>query len=219
MIGDVLDFPQPSRWNKDTRGEFEGSIYKDVAMAKRDLFEPLRAVYNGPISCHEGNHDERPRVYLDKYSPALSGTDAFNVETLCDFDSYGIKVADAFQDVAPGWISTHGHLGGIRLTQEGGKTALLAAKRFGKSVVMGHTHRLGLQPFSSGYNNKVRQTVWGFEVGHLMDMRLAKYLKGAAANWQMGFGVMDVDGIYTSATPVHIEHGKFVVDRFAWSLR
>lgn len=218
MIGDVLDFPQPSRWNKDTRGEFEGSIYKDVEVAKRQLFEPLRVVYEGPVLCHEGNHDERPRVYLEKHSPALSGSDAFSLEVLCDFDGFGITLAPPFFDIAPGWVSTHGHLGGIRLSQEAGKTALNAAKRFGKSVVMGHTHRLGLQPHTYGYDGKVSRVLWGFEVGNLMDMRLAGYLKGGTANWQQGFGILEVDGNHTKATPVPIEQRKFIADGVVWPI-
>ncbi|WP_167478533.1 metallophosphoesterase [Nocardia arthritidis] len=218
LIGDVLDFPQPSRWNKDTRGEFEGSIYADVELAKRELFEPLRTVYDGRVMAHEGNHDERPRIYLDKYSPALSGTDVFDIDKLCDFDGFGISLAPGFYPIAPGWISTHGHLGGIRISQEAGKTALNAAKRFHKSVVMGHTHRLGLQPHSYGYDGRVSKVLWGFEVGNLMNMQLAGYLNGAAANWQQGFGLLELDGQHTNAVPVKIEHKKFIVDGSVWSI-
>lgn len=137
-IGDLMDYPSPSRWTKDTRGEFEGSVYQDSETAKKRFLEPLRAVYDGPVGVHEGNHDERPRVYLDKYAPALSGTDAFNVETLLDFDGFGVELLPEFYEIAPGWISTHGHRGGIRLNQIAGNTALNAAKKFGKSVIMGH---------------------------------------------------------------------------------
>src|SRR5699024_3388466 len=69
-IGDLMDYPQPSRWNKGTRGEFEGSVYEDSEQAKRRLLAPLRDVYDVPIGVHEGNHDLRPRDYLAKYAPA-----------------------------------------------------------------------------------------------------------------------------------------------------
>lgn len=218
FIGDCLDFPQPSRWNKDSRGEFEGSIHRDTEYFKRTVLEPLREVYDGPVGMHEGNHDERPRVYLDRYAPALSGTDAFDLDVLLDFDTYGIRFLPEFYDVAPGWISTHGHRGGIRLTQEAGKTALNAAVRFGKSVVMGHTHRIGLQPKSLGYDGKVTQTLWGFEVGNLMDMRRAGYLKGAAGNWQQGFGILDSDAKHTKPMLIPIHSRRFIVDGETWHL-
>ncbi|WP_332838144.1 hypothetical protein [Nocardia terpenica] len=218
FIGDVLDFPQPSRWNKDTRGEFEGSIYEDVELAKGQLFGPLREIYNGLVWFHEGNHDSRPREYLNKYSPALSGTDAFNIDQLCDFDGFGIQVADPFHEIAPGWISTHGHLGGIRLNQIAGNTALGAARKFGKSVVMGHTHRLGIIPYTIGYGGKVTQVLTGMEVGNLMDQKLAGYLKGGTANWQQGFGLLDIDGSHVKPAVIPIERKRFTVDGHVWPI-
>ncbi|MDK6577171.1 metallophosphoesterase family protein, partial [Escherichia coli] len=32
-IGDVMDYPQPSRWTKGTRYEFEGSVFEDSEKA------------------------------------------------------------------------------------------------------------------------------------------------------------------------------------------
>lgn len=212
-IGDVVDYPQPSRWNKDTRGEFEGSVFRDSEYTVKNLIAPLRDAFpDGPIGFLEGNHDLRPREYLDKYAPALSGTDAFDFGTLLQFDEYGITKLPEFYKFAPGWVATHGHRGSIRLTQNAGATALGAAKKLGVSVVMGHTHRLGIASYSTGYGNKVNNTLTGMEVGNLMDMRQAGYLKGAAANWQQGFGIFHVDGKHVQATPVRISGKKFVVD-------
>src|SRR5690606_14038131 len=93
-IGDVVDFPQPSRWNKDTRGEFEGSVFRDAEYAIRNLIQPLREVYAGDIGFLEGNHDERPRVYLSKYAPALAESHAFDMDILLEFDNYEIRKLD-----------------------------------------------------------------------------------------------------------------------------
>lgn len=138
LIGDCLDFPQPARWSKDTRSEFEGSIYNDVKGFQEKVLAVLRDGYDGPIGMHEGNHDLRPRAYLEKYSPALAGTNAFNIEVLCDFEQFDITLLPTFYDIAPGWVSTHGHLGGISLNRIAGNTAMGAARKFNKSVVMGH---------------------------------------------------------------------------------
>lgn len=218
LIGDNLDFPQPSRWNKDTRGEFEGSIYEDVEFFKRNVLEPLRAGYEGPIGSHEGNHDLRPREYLAKYSPALAGTDAFNVDVLCDFDGFGVTALPVFYDIAPGWISTHGHRGKISLSRISGNTALGAARKFGKSVVMGHTHRQGILSHTTGYWGKVSSTVTGMEVGNLMDMKMAQYLQDSTANWQQGFGILTVDGQSVKPELVPIVKGKFSVDGRTWEV-
>jgi predicted phosphodiesterase len=218
MTGDVLDFPQPSRWNKDTRGEFEGSIYADVRIAQRDLFDPLRKVYpDKPTKLIPGNHDLRPKEYLEKYSPALSGTRAFDVDVLCDFDSYGIETVGPFYDVAPGWVATHGHKGGIRLSQNAGATALNAAKKFKRSVIMGHTHRLGIMSDTGGYDGKT-ETVTGVEVGHMMDQRLADYLKSGTANWQRGFATLDIDGKTVTPSIIPMIGNRFTVDGRTWEL-
>lgn len=217
-IGDLVDFPQPSRWNKDTRGEFEGSIYEDAEATKKRFLEPLRRVYDGPVGVHEGNHDERPRVYLEKYAPALSGTGAFNFETLLDFDGFGIKHLPEFYDFAPGWLTTHGHRGGIRLNQNAGSTALNAATRFGKSVIMGHTHRMGMISKSRGYDGRVSETLTGVEVGNLMDMRQASYLKSGTANWQQGFVIVHVDGSLVRPELIPISRRSFTVGGETWKI-
>lgn len=216
QIGDLLDFPQPSRWNKDTAGEFEGSVFADVEQAKQRFLGPLREVYDGPVGVHEGNHDERPRTYLAKYAPALAESGAFNLETLLDFDGFGIRLLPEFYKVGPDWITTHGHRGQISMSRIAGNTALNAAKKFNTSVVMGHTHRMGISSHTSGYGGTISKTVTGMEVGHLMNMRLAQYLKGGTGNWQQGFGLLTVDGQHVKAETVPIHRGKFTVDGRTW---
>ena len=217
-IGDLMDFPQPSRWNKGTQGEFEGSVFKDCEDAKKRFLGPLREAYSGPIGVHEGNHDERARVYLDKYAPALSESKAFDMDVLLDFDGFGITLLPTFYTVAPGWITTHGHKGQISLSRVGGSTALGAAKKFNKSVVMGHTHRLGLHSVTGGYGGVVNLSVTGMEVGNLMDMKKAHYLKGGTANWQQGFGLLTVDSQHVKPEIVPIAKGKFTVDGTTWEV-
>jgi predicted phosphodiesterase len=217
QIGDLADFPKPSRWSKGSAAEFEGNIFEDAEYIKKRILDPIRAVYEGPFKFIEGNHDERPRVHLEQYAPALSGTKAFHIDNMLDFAGYGIEWAPDFYDFAPGWTMTHGHRGGIRLTQEAGKTALGAAQKFGKSVIMGHTHRLGAQPKSFGYDGRVK-TLWGVEVGNLMNMRAAQYLKGGSANWQQGFVLLTVDGSYVQPTTIPIINSRFTVDGVTFRL-
>ena len=217
-IGDVMDYPQPSRWNKGTAGEFEGCVFRDSEYARKHFLAPLRNAYSGPIKVHEGNHDERPRVYLSKYAPALAESKAFDLPALLDFDGFGIELLGDFYEFAPGWVSTHGHKGSITLSRNAGYTALGAAKKFGKSVVMGHTHRLAVTCECSGYGQKVNRWVYGMEVGNLMDMKQAHYLKGAAGNWQKGFGLFTVDGTHVKPEIIPIVGGKFVVDGKVWEV-
>lgn len=216
-LGDVCDFHQPSRWSKDTAAEFQGSVFEDAEYTVKQFFEPLRKAYDGPIGVIEGNHDERPRVYLAKYAPALAASKAFHLPTLLEFEKYDISMLPDFYAVAEGWTATHGHLGGIRLSQESGKTAMGAAVRFDHNVVMGHTHRLGVMYRTTGLQGS-EKVLTGMEAGHLTDMTKHKYLKGATANWQQGFGLLTIDGNHVQATPVRIENKAFSVDGKTYKL-
>lgn len=211
-IGDLMDFPQPSRWNRGTRGEFEENIFKHSEIGIKKFIQPLREVYSGPVGVIEGNHDERPRVYLERYAPALAGQREFNFENLLDFESYEIEVLPEVYRFAPGWVMTHGHRQGIRLSNIPGNTATNAAKRLGVSVIMGHTHRMGIGGHTVGHDGIVVRKFTGVEVGNLMDMRKASYLKGGTANWQRGFAVVDVEGKFVAPQLVPIEGNKFIVD-------
>lgn len=217
-IGDVADFPQPSRWNKDTAGEFEGSVFEDCEQIKRRLLDPIRKVYDGPFGIHEGNHDERPRTYLAKYAPALAESGAFNIETLLDFNSFGVQLLPEFYKVAPDWMTTHGHRGQISLARVSGMTALNAGKKFLSSVIMGHTHRQGIASHTFGVAGGISKQITGMEVGHLMNQRVAHYLKGGTGNWQMGFALLTVDGQHVKPEIVPIHKGRFTVDGHTWEV-
>lgn len=208
-LGDLMDFPQPSRWTKDTRAEFEGSVFDDATRCKREFLEPLREVYDGPVGVHEGNHDERTHVYMEKYAPALARTNMFDFDQLLDFENYNVEKLPEFYDIAPGWVTTHGHRGGIRLNQNAGMTALNGARRIGKSVVMGHTHRQGIVSHTTGLGGKT-DTITGVEVGHVMDPKKVTYLKGGTGNWQQGFTVLSIDGKHVTPQLIPIIQGRFI---------
>ncbi|ASR86507.1 metallophosphoesterase [Mycobacterium phage Changeling] len=216
-IGDLMDYPSPARWSKGTAEEFYPVMLEHNEIAKRRFLGPLRKVYDGPIEVHEGNHDLRPRDYLTKYAPALAEfEDSFHIEKMLDFNGFGIKLLPDFNEIAPGWVTTHGHRGSMSISRIAGATALNGAKRFNKSVVMGHTHRLGVITESFGFGSVIGKAVTGFEVGNLMDMSAASYLKGGTGNWQQGFGILTIDGPYVKPEVVPIENGRFAVDGDIW---
>lgn len=212
QIGDLVDYPAPSRWTAGTRYEFAGGVIRDSEYAKVNFMAPLRAVYDGPLKILKGNHDERPEKYLEKNAPALAADDVhYRFESLLDFDGFGAELVEPYYPFAPGWVAIHGHES-PGLNQVAGRTAAMKAKKAGVSLVMGHTHRLAVSPESHGFGGKLK-TIYGFEVGHLMDVRKAGYLKNGPANWQRGFGLFYA-GKY-AATPHAIpveDDGSFVVE-------
>ncbi|RJQ79942.1 hypothetical protein D5S17_09215 [Pseudonocardiaceae bacterium YIM PH 21723] len=218
QIGDLMDYPQPSRWSKDTRAEFEGSIFEDSELAKQKFLAPLREVFSGPVGVIEGNHDSRPRDYLAKYAPALAESHAFDLPVLLDFQRFEVELLPDFYRFADGWVMCHGHKGGISLARTAGSTALNAARKFGVSVICGHTHRLGQVHHTTGYDARITSQLTGVEVGHLMDMSLAGYLKRATANWQSGFALVHVTGEHVHVQTIPITDGKFTVDAITYSI-
>jgi metallophosphoesterase superfamily enzyme len=218
-IGDLMDYPTPARWSKGTAQEFAKMVKADNVHAKERFFGPLREVYDGPVEVHEGNHDLRPREYLTKYAPALAEYEnQFHIENLLDFDGFGVKLLEEFHTIAPGWVTTHGHRGQISLSRIAGNTALNAARKFGTSVIMGHTHRMGICSHTEGYGGTATRVLTGMEVGNLLDMRRAEYLKGGTGNWQQGFGIVTIEGKHVKAEVIPIEHGKFTVDGHVWEV-
>ncbi|MFJ8041186.1 metallophosphoesterase [Kitasatospora sp. NPDC096147] len=212
QIGDLVDYPAPSRWSAGTRAEFEGNVIRDSEYAKRNFLAPLRSGYDGPVKILEGNHDARPRTYLAAKAPALAAEDQFyKFENLLDFKGFGVERAEPYYQFAPGWVAVHGHES-PGMSQVPGATARLKAVKAGVSLVMGHTHRLAISPHTTGHNGKLT-TIYGFEVGHLMDVKQAGYLKNGPANWQKGFGLFycGAHGATPHAIPVEPD-GSFVVE-------
>lgn len=217
-IGDLMDYNAPSRWSKDTAAEFQTSVFEENEVCKAEFLTPLREAYHGPIGVIAGNHDSRPSAYLKKYAPALAESKAFDLDVMLEFDKYQISLLPAFYDVAPGWVATHGHQGGIRLAQTAGLTALGAARKLNKSVVMGHTHRLAALSHTSGYPGN-EATISGVEIGHVTVPALMEYTKGQTHNWQLGFGVMKVDGTFVTVDRVEIKQSKFSVDGVVYTIK
>ncbi|MFI5802951.1 metallophosphoesterase [Streptomyces sp. NPDC051561] len=214
QIGDLCDYPTPSRWSTGTRLEYEQHVRRDSETTKRVFLEPIRARWSGPFGILEGNHDLRPRTYLSAQAPALAEyADAFHFSKLLDFDGFGVDLIPPFFKVGPDTALMHGHeIKG--LSQEAGKTALRHALKADTNVVMGHTHRLGVQRVGTGHQGGRRGIRWGLEVGHLMAPSKANYLgPGGVANWQSGFAILYVTDKQVAPVAVDVARdGSFIVE-------
>ena len=205
-IGDEMDFQTVSRWSAGTPLEHARSIGRDrdtTVQVLRDL--QVQHVIRS-------NHTDRLYNQVMRRIPGLLGLPELELPQFLRLDELGITFhPEAFQ-VAPGWVALHGDEAGV--SQIAGQTAAGLTKKVGLSVVCGHTHRMGLQPYTTSVNGKVTRTLWGFEVGHLMDMKKAKY--ATTHNWQQGFGILYVDGNTVTPHPVPITNRRFVVEGQVW---
>jgi hypothetical protein len=194
-VGDELDQPQPSRWNKGAAGEYADTLLKDIEKCS-DIMWAFRGALgkDKPFHLMRSNHGDRIATYVKNYGPALAPFvapgEALDIPTLLDYDAIGITYHRKPYEFAPGWLLAHGDESS--LSRVPGCTAKNLAVKWGKSVVCGHTHSMGLVAHTWGLDS-VGKTVWGAEVGNLMDRKKASYLKSGVADWQQGFGVIHVD--------------------------
>jgi predicted phosphodiesterase len=203
-IGDEIDLPQVSKWEKGRMGEYAGTIGKDRDATVK-ILEKLRVT-----DVIRSNHTDRLFNYIASYAPGLYGIPELQLENFLRLPELGITYWRKPMPIAPNWVAVHGDHG--RISQVAGQTALKQALQHGKSLVCGHTHRLGISSVTEASGGIVGRIVTGLEVGNLMDFKKAHYTHGSA-NWQQGFGLLYVDG--RNVTPVAVpvaKDGSFIVE-------
>lgn len=216
-VGDELDSPEPSRWNKGYAGEYAGTLQKGIDTC-HSVLAGFRAAAgsDAPFHLMRSNHGERIRTYVSRYAPALGSLKALEYEQLLGFEELGITYHERPFEFAPGWLMAHGDEGSLVQTSAG--TAMGLAKKWGRSVLCGHTHKAGLQHQHLSVNGKVTSHLFGLEIGHLMvygsGQSKADYLKAGSANWQQAFAVITVDGknVHPELVPIFnrqvVYHGE-----------
>ena len=194
--GDELDMQSQSKWAKGTQLEWEGKLDHDRKLAQDILFD-LRTT-----DITRSNHTDRLYHTLLRGAPSLIGLPELEYQNFMEFDSLGIRFHKKPWDI-PGTnaVLVHGDEGSMN--QNAGLTALGLAKKFGKSVICGHTHRLGYSTYSTGLKGRY-ETIWGLEAGNVMDKKKAGYLKAGAGNWTMGVAIIEVNGKSVTPTLIHI---------------
>jgi hypothetical protein len=203
-IGDEIDLPQISRWTEGTPGWFEQSLGSDRDATVEVLWD-LQVT-----DMIRSNHTDRLYNVIMKKIPAFLALPELKFEKFMKLDELGIKFHRKPLEFAPDWIAIHGDEGSVKPTP--GLTALDAARKHGKSVVCGHTHRAGQSAFTEASGGVLGRILRGVEVGNLMQFSKAGYMKGTG-NWQQAFAVFYVDKKTVTNTIVHIEKdGSFVFE-------
>jgi len=187
VVGDEMDFQSISKWSEGTPLAYSEDLHADRELCKQILWD--LGEYSPEMHIIRSNHTDRLYNTLLKV-PGLISLPELQYAKFMDFESMGITFHKTFYEFEKGWILAHGDEG--NMNPNAGQTALNLAKKAGKSVVCGHTHKLGLSAFSEGVGGHYR-TIWGIEAGNLMDKKKASYTKGIA-NWQMGIVILDWDG-------------------------
>lgn len=210
-VGDEADLPMLSRWTRGSKGEFTG----DIAKHRDATVEVLKQLQIDVIS--RSNHGDRLWTSISTRLPGLMGLPELEYSTFFRHDELGIEFAREPYPLSKDIVLMHGDEGST--SRHGGMTAHGLSARTGKGVICGHSHRMGLVPFTEMVGSKVTRTRWAMEVGHLIDIRSPgmAYTKGIA-NWQQGFGLLIEDGSNITPVPVPIVNKSFIVDsvRYSW---
>jgi len=210
-VGDLVDMPQISQWTKGGAGEHTRDLHKH----RNEAIEVIDMLKIDVIS--RANHEDRLFKAISGRLPGFVGLPELQIENFLKLNEMGVTYAHDPYLLAPNTYLMHGDEG--TQSQRAGSTAASLSQRISASVVIGHTHRLGLVPTTHMVGGKVLRIDWGMEVGCILDYKSGgfKYMKGMA-NWQMGFGMLTVEGKTVTPTPVPIQNKSFVVDgtRYAW---
>ena len=183
-VGDEADSPEPARWNKGLAMEYSPTLQKGLDKTHDVLAQFRNALGDKPFHLQRSNHTDRIKSYISRYAPALASLRELEYQRLIRIDELEIEWHDQPYPFAPGWLLAHGDEG--PLSRVPGSTAMGLARRWGRSVVCGHTHRLGLQHDHSTVSGKYTRHLFGVEAGHLMRLSAAHYLKAGSGNWQQG---------------------------------
>lgn len=209
-VGDEADSPEPSRWNKGRAEEYAKTLQKGLDTTSQIMEDFKKALGDKPFHTMRSNHGDRIRNYINRYAPALASLRALEYETLLRYQELDITYHNRIWQFARGWALAHGDEGNT--IQTSGGTALSLAKRAGLSIVCGHTHRQGIQHQHVGINGRVANRLFGVEVGHLMDLKKAKYLPTGSANWQSGIAVLYIHRTHVVPVLVPIINNSFTIE-------
>lgn len=209
-IGDEQDFQTISRWVVHSEKEWERSIGRDrdtTVNVLRDLqvTDTIRS-----------NHTDRLFTKLASSAPGFLGLPELELPNFLRFGELGITFHPKGWEFAAGWIALHGDESGT--SQLAGRTAANLAAKVGKSVLCGHTHRMGMAGATTGIYGNVSRTLWGVECGNLMNAKSSGAAYSRIHNWQQGWACMYVDGKKVTPVLIPIENRSFVFegDRYSW---
>ena len=202
-IGDEIDFNTISRFADGTPEAYEQTLGDDRDAAVQILYD-LQVTH-----MVRSNHSDRLYTKIMLKIPSFLSLPELRFEKFMRLDELGITYHRSAFNIAPGWVAVHGDHTPLKM--HGGLSALEAARRYGKSVISGHTHRMGRSSYTEAINGRRGRILHGVEVGNLMDMSKANYVKGYA-NWQSGFAIMYVKDNNVQVDLIYIEKdGTFIV--------
>jgi hypothetical protein len=194
-LGDQSDQACFSKYSDGTTSEFFSSIakkpeespvpfVKETEVITREFYTQTRkTVPNADIFVALGNHDIRVWDYMDKKAPAW--VKEITPDVLWDFNNLGISYIYYNDLPVKRWGNVFAHHG-ISALKGSGASVESDMMNLGVSLVRGHSHKLGFVPVTYELRN---ETLVGYEIGHMSDVKNAGMMYTNIHQWQLGFMV------------------------------
>jgi len=185
-VGDELDLNTISKYSQGKAESFQQTLNADRDLCKDILYDLKTDVVS------RSNHGDRLFSAVSQI-PGLMALPELQYEKFMGYENLGIYFAKKPYEI-PGteFVLCHGDEG--NLSRVGGSSALNIAKRWGRSVIAGHSHRMGYTCHSEAFNGRLQRVLVGIEVGHTCNISKMRYLAkgGYYANWQAGAVIMSI---------------------------
>lgn len=161
---------------------------REITATRKFLDRLTRVAPDSRRTWSGGNHEDRLRRTGWKHVPALHAAGVLDFPTVYGLRDYGVEWLPYGEGVHLGKLYvTHGS----EVRKHSGETGRAHFTKYGQSVLIGHTHRLGAY-----YHTDLRGTHGAWENGCLCLLQ-AEYVQ--YPDWQQGFSVVHVwpNGVFS----------------------
>lgn len=219
VLGDISDQKSYSKYVSGSSAEFLNQYKKNVdegphgffplieaeEKLSRDFYTQVRKMFpKAEIFSALGNHDIRVFDYVDKKLPEL--LEQVTPESLWDFKNLGIDYI-YYSDVPKkryGDLYAH-H--GISALKGSGDSVKADVGDLGISLIRGHSHRQSAYYKTMELRN---ETLRGYEIGHMSDVKSDGMSYTNVHNWQLGFAIAHVEPGSTVTSDGYFTHVNLV---------
>lgn len=202
ICGDFIDMYSVSSHDKNPKRA--GKLEEEISSSVEALWKikELGAKNNVFVA---GNHEDRLTRYLMQKAPELY--DLLNIKSVLALDKMKFTYIPYRQ---------HYKLGKVYITHDTGKAGYNAHKQaldaFHRSVVIGHTHRIGYMVQGDADGDKHVGAMFGW----LGDVKQVDYMHNinAIKDWSLGFGIgyLNPKNGYVYLAPIPIVNYSCVVE-------
>lgn len=206
MAGDLIDFPQLSRYPQSI-GQVQ-DVVNDIKVFVHEANGLAKEC--GKLVIVEGNHDDRWRQkFIEPLSAHMQGVKGFTLRDQCIAQGLTAKhewIVESHE--TPGFLVGemlvhHGHRRGSKFGSANLARSALT-RTLGRSQIHGHSHRIELVALGTH-----RGTCVAVANGHMSE----DHDYSLENQWTRGFTILEVEPSkgFTHAYPVVIEGGRFVL--------